>query len=116
MPIGADAVAVTKGLAAAFKAELASGRQSRRNSSGVAVVVFIVVPGWRSGCGWFAEGARAVKTHRVPYILSHRDWSDWVIFLKILADLSLSNVVDERGCWCLDRFTANWRGERLGLV
>ena len=65
----------------------------------MAVVVFIIVRDGRYGAG---EGTRS-KNASCPYILRHRNWSDWVIFLKILADLSLSNVLDERGCYCRAR-------------
>ena len=57
------------------------------------------------GCLWCAiwarldcGGGRSSENASCPYILSHRVWSDWVIFLKILADLSWYNLVDERGC------------------
>ena len=66
----------------------------------MAVVVFIIVPGARYGRAWIVAGAGAVKNASCPYILRHRVWSDWAIFLNIFADLSLSNVLDERGCYC----------------
>src|SRR5580765_7414289 len=46
----------------------------------------------RLDCG----GGRSSENASCPYILRHRVWSDWAIFLNIFADLSLSNVLDEK--------------------
>ena len=61
-------MAVIKGLAAAIKAGLASGAQSRRSSLGVAIVVFIMLLGGGRWLAWFVAEARAVKTIVSLYI------------------------------------------------
>ena len=58
--------AVIKGLAAATKAELASGAQSRRSSLGVAVVVFIMLLGGGHWLRLVCGGGTSSENDRVP--------------------------------------------------
>jgi len=48
-------------------------------------------------------------------ILRHRVWSDWAIFLNIFADLSLSNVLDEKFSAALAQAGSGKRQKQLIL-